>query len=103
MSNKYKIKDSVSQRMHKVFIDDTEKKSRELYNLIQNENLKDKYKELFNISHFYSGNARYFGLDELEDIAGDLNKSIKKNDSPDIVLSKTQRLYEILMQILEAN
>lgn len=103
MGFEYKIKESISENMHKVFIQDLDDKINILANALSKNDIEATKEDIFRVSHFYSGNASYFGLEVLADAAREVTNNIKKKESSDTIKSNAIALYKLLQEVQQSN
>ncbi|MCP4219200.1 MAG: response regulator [bacterium] len=102
-SRKYKIRESVSQQVKDVFLQDVESKIGILANILKDGRLADTKQEMRILAHNYRGNAEYFGLPELTTVAAALGKGIRAELPEHEITSLTDTLIELLNGILKQN
>jgi PAS domain S-box-containing protein len=99
----YKITGPFSDRVQDIFIEDIQSKLPVLKECRDMKCLKERYKEVRVICHGYKGNAGYFNLKPLTEIASTLDRAFK-NDSPeDELIPLLNQLIQVLERVLEAN
>jgi signal transduction histidine kinase/CheY-like chemotaxis protein len=97
------IKQSISNRVRKVFLEDAQKKLGMLTRALDTGNFKQSKKELKVIAHNYKGNAGFFGLTYLENAAQQLDQALNNKETDETLIALAQNMTDILKQIIETN
>ncbi|MCP4155384.1 MAG: Hpt domain-containing protein [bacterium] len=99
---RYKIKESVTERIKNVFIQDLESNIEEISGAIEG-GLGEGRTTIKHIAHGYKGNADYFGLSLLTTAAFELDRAIKKEEPDQTISTLSKNLLVILKEIHKHN
>ncbi|MCP4149715.1 MAG: response regulator [bacterium] len=99
----YKIKDTISERLKNIFLQDLKSKIESISVILKEVELGVGRPLLKHIAHGFKGNAGHFGLSELENTATELDRAIKDEEPDQEIFAQSEILLGILKKIHKYN
>jgi len=97
IKSKEKINPSISAAAKNIFIADAKEKLQIIAKALGRGDNENKMERIKAIAHEYKGNAGYFGLSELENVAKELDRGFKNDERPEYL----ERLIGQLVAVIE--
>jgi HPt (histidine-containing phosphotransfer) domain-containing protein len=96
-----RINQSISAAAKNVFIMDAQEKLQILAYALEHNDDENQMGKIKAIAHEYKGNAGYFGLKELENIARDLDMGISNDQPHEYLIKLTRQLVATVKGIID--
>jgi PAS domain S-box-containing protein len=99
----FKIDDSISEKVLEIFITDSKEKINIMEDVLLNKKFGQDKEKIKGIAHELKGNAGYFGLDNLGDIARDVDMAFKNNLPEQELEKKSKDFLNVLKKVIDVN